>query len=155
MSAKSLVFKRPPLFVLEIQQYKNCLAKEKQKDNPQFDRVGSNTDGIIVHSKDNKEVNVPGGASNGGFIHIGYVNKIFETPEAAAEFYDNLNKPSGMRSLNQHGMWASDWHPQTKLRFVVRAYGHEALTYPASIVEPPPADVVVNGGQGTAAASVS
>lgn len=61
--------------------------------------------------------------------HIGYVNKIFETKQEAALYYDE-NNPL-MRSLNAYGTYQSDWDPHTKLLYIVRKHhGYEYKKLP-------------------------
>ena len=61
-----------------------------------------------------------------GFIHSGYMNRLFNSRKAAADYY-NLHNPH-MRDLNAHGNWCSDWDVNDKLRAVVRLYHGELLT---------------------------
>lgn len=68
-----------------------------------------------------------------GYKHIGYVNKIFKTKRKACQYYDNNyrtvdNEPNGLRRLNAHNTYRSDWHPETNLRYVVRRFDCEVLT---------------------------
>ena len=49
--------------------------------------------------------------------------KVFISKKKACDYYDKYNKH--MRSLNAHGLWRSDWDPQTWLRYVVREYSGE------------------------------
>lgn len=66
--------------------------------------------------------------TNTGFVHIGYLNKIFKTKKAAADYYDeHIGGPEGMRELNSFGKWSSDWDPITRIRYVVRIYDQEEL----------------------------
>jgi hypothetical protein len=58
-----------------------------------------------------------------GFEHVGYFNKIFRTKRAAAEYYNAANPH--MRHLNAHNTWASDWDPNTQIRYVVRKFDRE------------------------------
>ena len=60
-----------------------------------------------------------------GFIHFGYMNKLFKTREIAADYY-NLYNPH-MRDLNAHGNWCSDWDITDQVRVVVRVYHGEVL----------------------------
>lgn len=66
---------------------------------------------------------------NGVFQHMGYVNKLFRSKNSACAYYDSHNKMR-MRSLNAHGTWISDWHPETRLRYRVRKYAGETLSLP-------------------------
>jgi len=50
----------------------------------------------------------------------GFVDKLFETKQEAAEYYNNLFPH--MRPLNYNKTWRSDWDAETKLMFVVRRY---------------------------------
>lgn len=43
---------------------------------------------------------------NGKFEHVGYMNVVFKTKRAAAEYYDRHNPH--MRPLNIQGTWKSD-----------------------------------------------
>ena len=61
-----------------------------------------------------------------GFIHAGYINKLFSSREIAADYY-NLHNPH-MRELNAHGNWCSDMNITDKRRVVVRIYHGEVLT---------------------------
>lgn len=67
--------------------------------------------------------------ANGIFEHVGYVNRIFKTKPNAAEYYDILFPE--MRGLNVLLTWNSDWHPETRLRYVVREYYGEVLSIAA------------------------
>ena len=51
-------------------------------------------------------------------VHVGYMDKVFQSKEKAAEYYDEHNP--NMRGLNAHGEWRSDWDPETHLMYVVR-----------------------------------
>lgn len=61
-----------------------------------------------------------------GFRHVGYVSRVFKKKKDACDYYD-IHNPD-MRSLNAHNTWVSDWHPETKLRYVVRKYNYEIQT---------------------------
>ena len=52
--------------------------------------------------------------------HKGFVDKIFDTKQDAAKYY-NMYNPH-MRPLNSNKTWRSDWDPETRLMFVVRKY---------------------------------
>jgi hypothetical protein len=60
--------------------------------------------------------------------HVGYINKIFQSKQEAANYYDFHNPH--MRNLNAHKTWRSDWDPDTKLMYIVRKYFGEELTLP-------------------------
>lgn len=60
--------------------------------------------------------------------HIGYMNYVFKTKQAACDYYDKHNPH--MRSLNAHNTWRSDWDPDTKLLYVVREHYAEYLKIP-------------------------
>lgn len=61
-----------------------------------------------------------------GFLHVGYLDKIFKTKQAAADYYDKyIGGPEGMRNLNGFGKWCSDWGRIDRLRYVVRTYNEE------------------------------
>lgn len=64
-----------------------------------------------------------------GFLHVGYVDKIFKTKKQASDYYDKYHVPP-MRSLNAHKSWCSDWHPETRLRYVVRVFDGECRSIP-------------------------
>lgn len=66
------------------------------------------------------------GGPNGAFEHVGYMNKLFKTKKRAEAYYYKHN--SHMRRINRHG--ASDWDPDTGLRYVVRRYERENLEIP-------------------------
>ena len=68
-------------------------------------------------------------ARDGIFEHVGYEHRVdpttgrrqilrFRTKKRAAEYYDENNP--GMRGLNAHGTWRSDWDAVTKLAYAVR-----------------------------------
>jgi hypothetical protein len=59
-----------------------------------------------------------------GFIHFGYMDKIFKTKESAAEWYENVCG-SFMRPMGKKQHWCSDWGPNSKLRCVVRRFHME------------------------------
>lgn len=69
----------------------------------------------------------------GRFMHVGYVDKIFETSKQAGDYYNSLNPK--MRSLNAHETWSSDWDPVTKLRFVVRQFDREVCALSSDVVK--------------------
>lgn len=58
--------------------------------------------------------------------HKGFVDKLFETREEAAKYYNHLFPH--MRPLNYNKTWRSDWDPETRLMFVVRRY-YNKYTY--------------------------
>ena len=62
---------------------------------------------------------------NGGYIHMGYMNRLFFTEKDASLYYKKYNPH--MRGINAHGTNTSDWHPQTKLRYRIHAYRYENL----------------------------
>ena len=53
-----------------------------------------------------------------GDLHIGYMNKVFDTKQDAVDYYDRHNPH--MRSINAHGDYHSDWDPNTRLLYNVR-----------------------------------
>ena len=57
--------------------------------------------------------------------HIGYMNKIFETKQDAAIYYNNFN--SHMPALNITTNWCSSWDPNTYLMYIVREHFFEYL----------------------------
>jgi len=61
-----------------------------------------------------------------GFIHIGYMDKVFTSKLEAIQYYDEHNKH--MRSINVFDNLCSDWDPNTYLRYIVRAYYGEKQT---------------------------
>ncbi len=63
-----------------------------------------------------------------GSVHVGYMNKIFDTKVEASNYYNRHN--THMRSLNIHNTWRSDWDPDTHLMYVVRDCYCERLTIP-------------------------
>ena len=54
------------------------------------------------------------------FIHVGYVNFVFESRQEAAEFY--YEQYPGHRSINRDGNWTSDWSAYDGLRYIVVRY---------------------------------
>ena len=58
-------------------------------------------------------------AQNGKIKHIGYMKVKFKRKKDAVSYYDK-HKPKGMRSLNAHNNYMSDWDPKTKLLYIVR-----------------------------------
>jgi len=52
------------------------------------------------------------------FEHVGYMRAVFRSRKDAATYYSRHNP--GMRALNEHGTWVSDWDPQTRLAYIVR-----------------------------------
>lgn len=60
------------------------------------------------------------------FFHIGYMDKVFETPQCACDYYDTYNPH--MRSLFYLNTWRSDLDLTTNYRFVVREYDGEELS---------------------------
>lgn len=64
-----------------------------------------------------------------GFYHVGYMNKVFKIKKEASDFYDLYNPH--MRSLNAHNTWNSDWDPKTCLRYIVREFFGEHLSFPS------------------------
>jgi|TARA_B110000967_G_scaffold201587_1_gene239092 hypothetical protein len=80
---------------------------------------------LEVQRFDHNESNEHSG-SMGKSIHIGYMNKVFNTKRDACEYYDKYNPH--MRSLNAVESYRSDWDPYTRLMYVVRDYCYEYLT---------------------------
>lgn len=62
---------------------------------------------------------------NGGFIHVGYMNRLFATEKDASLYYKKYNPH--LRDINAHGTNVSDWHPQTRLRHRIHTYHGEKL----------------------------
>ena len=50
--------------------------------------------------------------------HVGYMQKIFETPVDACLYYNTHN--THLRKLNAQNTWRSDWDPKTNLMYIVR-----------------------------------
>jgi len=65
-------------------------------------------------------------AEDDGYIHIGYLKKIFDEKNDACIYYKTNN--NHMRSLNEYNSNCSDWDPKTGLRYVIRKYNNEMLT---------------------------
>lgn len=59
-----------------------------------------------------------------GFVHIGYMKKIFSSKRTCAEYYDEFHPH--MRSLAENQTWASALD-DSNLRYVVRRYEGEYL----------------------------
>lgn len=57
-------------------------------------------------------------AKGGKQEHVGYMRARFRTKKDAASYYDRHNPH--MRGLNAHNTWASDWDPNTSLKYIVR-----------------------------------
>ena len=57
--------------------------------------------------------------------HIGYMNKIFETKQDAAIYYNKYNPH--MPALNITTNWCSSWDPNTYLMYIVREHFFEYL----------------------------
>jgi len=64
-----------------------------------------------------------------GDVHMGYMNKVFRTKKAAANYYDLHN--THMRKLNTFDTWKSDWDPVTRYRYVVRDFDTELCLIPS------------------------
>ncbi|CAH6419588.1 Hypothetical protein POVR2_LOCUS94 [uncultured virus] len=62
----------------------------------------------------------------GAFVHVGHVDWLFDSKKQAAKFYRRYQP--GMRDINAHDTWTSDWHPQTKLRFVLHKHKRGTVT---------------------------
>ena len=63
---------------------------------------------------------------NGGFKHVGYMDKVFKSEKRACKYYRKHNRH--MRPIGVFGVMWSDWDPETKLRYVVRQYYGECLS---------------------------
>lgn len=63
-----------------------------------------------------------------GFIHVGYMDKIFKSKQDAIEFYNTHN--THMRHLNVFGNETSDYDPKTRLRYRIISYEGEELDFP-------------------------
>lgn len=70
-----------------------------------------------------------------GFYHVGYLDQLFKTKAAAATYYDKQHP--NMRGLNAHRTWCSDWHPETRLRCLVRPYNNEVCSIKVLPLSPP------------------
>lgn len=83
----------------------------------------------FVHPRDEgipgEEWNLPQNSGRWGSRHQGYMDKLFRTKKAAGLWYDSHTRPF-MRSLNAHGTWTSDHHPETNMRCKVREYDDES-----------------------------
>lgn len=60
----------------------------------------------------------------GRFVHIGYMNTLFNYPDEACSYYRAYN--SHLRNINDS--MCSDWDEENHLRYVVRPYNGELLT---------------------------
>jgi len=60
--------------------------------------------------------------------HVGYMRAKFRTRADACAYYDRHNP--AMRALNAHGTYESDWHPDTRLFYIVRADNLLVATVP-------------------------
>jgi len=80
---------------------------------------------LEVQRFDYNECNEHSG-SKGKSLHIGYMNKVFNTKRNACEYYDKYNPH--MRPLNSLENYRSDWDPSTRLMYVIREYFYEYLT---------------------------
>lgn len=65
---------------------------------------------------------------NGKKEHIGYMNKVFNTKQEAAEYYHTHNP--NMRRISAEFRWKSDWDPKTELLYIIREYTGEFLKMP-------------------------
>ena len=57
--------------------------------------------------------------------HIGYMNKIFETKQDAAIYYNKFNPHMPMLSIKNS--YCSEWDPITYLMYIVREHFYEYL----------------------------
>lgn len=64
-----------------------------------------------------------------GFVHVGYMNKVFKSKSTACNYYNHYQ--GHMVAMNSKISLSSDWDTRTGLRFVVRHYTGEYLGYPA------------------------
>ena len=82
---------------------------------------------ILRYIKDEEDVRARGGI----FEHVGYEHRVdpstghrqilrFRTKKKAAQHYDENIGKDGLRPLNAHNTWKSDWHPVTCLAHAVR-----------------------------------
>jgi hypothetical protein len=69
---------------------------------------------------------IPEPLQDKGFLHVGYMNRIFTSKIEAIEYYDKYN--IHMRSINRYANLCSDWDPNTNLRYIVRRYYGERKT---------------------------
>ena len=70
-----------------------------------------------------------------GFIHVGYMDKVFTSKLEAIQYYDShIEKDEDgkdkMRSINVFANCCSDWDPNTYLRYIVHRYFGEKKTIP-------------------------
>lgn len=61
-----------------------------------------------------------------GYIHVGYMDKVFTSKLSAIVYYDEHNPH--MRPINAFANSCSDWDPKTYLRYIVRRYYGEKHT---------------------------
>jgi hypothetical protein len=61
-------------------------------------------------------------------IHIGFMNKVFNSKEEAGLYYDTFNPH--MRQFTHNKTWRSDWDTNSKLMFIVRKKFTQKLTLP-------------------------
>jgi len=57
--------------------------------------------------------------------HIGYMNKIFETPEDACIYYNKFNQHMSQMTIKNN--YCSDWDTTTYLMYIVRQHFYEYL----------------------------
>lgn len=69
---------------------------------------------------------IPEPLEDKGFIHVGYMDKVFTSKLEAIEYYNTYNQK--MRDINQFANLCSDWDPNTHLRYIVRRYYGEKHT---------------------------
>lgn len=70
--------------------------------------------------------------------HIGYMRAKFKTRKDACSYYNRHNP--GMRELNAHNTYRSDWHPDTHLMYIVRKNQGIVQTIPPFSKEDEPTD---------------
>ena len=81
---------------------------------------------ILRYIRDDDEAKAGGGR----FEHVGYEHRVdlagirhilrFPTKKEAAQHYDENIGKDGLRPLNAHNTWKSDWHPVSCLAHAVR-----------------------------------
>lgn len=59
------------------------------------------------------------------FIHVGYVNHLFNSRQEAVEFY--AEQYPGHKPVTESSDWKSDWSAWDGLRYVVVAHGTQNL----------------------------
>lgn len=94
------------MYVLEIMRFAHDGVEDKRRASGVFEHVG-----YVTEPNDRPYAHGPTGAKR---------IREFRTKAAAAAAYDRLFVPAGMRALNAHGTWISDWCEETRLAYCVR-----------------------------------